>query len=485
MRWFSHAWSRLVHLPAWAGYLLLTAIPMALAPWLLTSQWAQSATTAILGSATGVICVWRYRKDLGRSVAWLWIGAGIALNAWGSIVAGLETQVFGNASLVTPADGLYLSLYPFVTIGLLLIVRSRYPGLAPAKLLDASVLTIGLGLLCWIFLIRPAATSAQGSLLDHMVPLAYPVGDLMLLAILARIVAAEGWRVPAVRLVLFGLVAFLLGDSAWAFVNNNGWTTSNVAETLLSEPFLIAFVLLGAAALHDSAGSLGTPSPDDADRGAWLLLALLTLGSLIAPAVLFGEALSGRVTDGVAIAICAAQVTMLVAARVTYLLRRVQQQGARLRDLTLEDPLTCLPNRRGLDAYLGPALARCRRHQQPICVAMIDLDYFKRFNDEYGHLAGDQLLKSAASAWTNQIRETDMLARVGGEEFVLVLPDADLDGAEAVVAKLLAITPLGQTFSAGVARWDSNQLPDELLRAADTALYAAKRAGRARTVAAS
>jgi diguanylate cyclase (GGDEF)-like protein len=112
---------------------------------------------------------------------------------------------------------------------------------------------------------------------------------------------------------------------------------------------------------------------------------------------------------------------------------------------------------------------------------MIDLDHFKRFNDEYGHLAGDQLLKSAASAWTNQIRETDMLARIGGEEFVLVLPDADLDDAEPIVAKLRAITPLGQTFSAGVARWDSSQLPDELLRAADAALYAAKSGGRART----
>jgi diguanylate cyclase (GGDEF)-like protein len=454
---------------------------MALAPWLLTSQWAQSATTAIFGSVTAAICVWRYRKDHVRSVAWLCIGAGIALNAWGSIVEAVEEHVITTTALVTPADGLYLSLYVFVTIGLLLIVRTRYPGLGPAKLLDASVLTIGLGLLCWIYLIRPAAASAAGSDFDRIVTLAYPVGDLMLLAILARIVAAEGWRVPAVRLMLFGLIGFLLGDSAWAFVNNHGWATSNAVDTLLSEPFLAAFVLLGAGALHRSAGSLSARAPDEGDRGPWMVLALLTAGSLIAPAVLLKEALAGHVTDGIAIAACATLVAMLVAARVAHLLRRVQRQAASLRELTLADPLTGLPNRRALDGYLGDALARSQRSQQPISVALIDLDHFKRFNDRYGHAAGDQLLKAAASAWTNEIRRTDMLARIGGEEFVLVLPDADVSDAEAVVAKLRAITPHGETFSAGITRWDYRQLPDELLRVADAALYAAKRGGRNRT----
>jgi diguanylate cyclase (GGDEF)-like protein len=454
---------------------------MGLAPWLLTSQWAQSATTVILGSATAFICVWRYRTDPDRSMAWLCIGAGIALNAWGSVVEAIEEHVITTTALVTTADGLYLCLYPFVTIGLLLIVRSRYPGLGPAKLLDASVLTIGLGLLCWIFLIRPAAASAAGSDLDRIVTLAYPVGDLMLLAILARIIVAEGWSVPAVRLMLFALVGFLLGDSAWAVVNNNGWSTSNAVDSLLSEPFMAAFVLLGAGALHRSAGSLSARAPADGDRGPWLLLALLTLGSLVAPAVLLIEALSGHVTDGIAIAVCASLVAVLVAARVAHLLRRVQRQAESLRELTLADPLTGLPNRRALDGYLGDALARSERSQQPITVALIDLDHFKRFNDGHGHAAGDELLKAAAAAWTNEIRRTDMLARIGGEEFVLVLPDADVGDAESVVAKLRAITPHGETFSAGVACWDGSQRPDELLRVADAALYAAKRGGRNRT----
>jgi diguanylate cyclase (GGDEF)-like protein len=123
---------------------------------------------------------------------------------------------------------------------------------------------------------------------------------------------------------------------------------------------------------------------------------------------------------------------------------------------------------------------RRRREQRPLSLALIDLDHFKRFNDELGHGAGDHLLKSAAAAWSRQIRASDMLARVGGEEFVLVLPNADVEMAAAVVSKLRSATPLGQTFSAGVAEWDIDALPEELINAADAAMYEAKRAGRDR-----
>lgn len=255
---------------------------------------------------------------------------------------------------------------------------------------------------------------------------------------------------------------------------------SDAVSALLGDSFLIAYAMLGAAALHPSAGQLGQPAREERDGSSRLVVTLLVLASLVAPAVLFGQALAGRVSNGIAIAIASAQLTLLVGARVSYLLRRVQRQAERLRELTLEDALTGLPNRRALDAYLGETLPRARRSAHPVSVALIDLDRFKLFNDEYGHLAGDQLLKSVASAWSGVIRETDMLARLGGEEFVLVLPGADLLQAEAVLHKLRACAPLGQTFSAGLASWDSEVLPEELIRAADGAMYAAKRAGRDR-----
>ena len=111
---------------------------------------------------------------------------------------------------------------------------------------------------------------------------------------------------------------------------------------------------------------------------------------------------------------------------------------------------------------------------------MLDLDHFKQFNDQHGHQAGDHLLKSVASCWIRQTRATDMLARVGGEEFVLVLPGADIADADLVVGTLREAGPPGPTFSAGLAQWDGGALADELLESADAAMYRAKRDGRDR-----
>jgi diguanylate cyclase (GGDEF)-like protein len=145
------------------------------------------------------------------------------------------------------------------------------------------------------------------------------------------------------------------------------------------------------------------------------------------------------------------------------------------------DELTGLPNRRAWSQELPHALERATRDGALIAVAMIDLDYFKRFNDEYGHQAGDRLLKSAAAAWTGQLRAVDQLARYGGEEFIALLPTSGVAEACQILDRLRTATPAGQSFSAGVAVWDGTETSDELIGRADEALYAAKNAGRRRT----
>jgi diguanylate cyclase (GGDEF)-like protein len=134
-------------------------------------------------------------------------------------------------------------------------------------------------------------------------------------------------------------------------------------------------------------------------------------------------------------------------------------------------------NRRGWDEELPRELARAARSGQPVCVALLDLDHFKHYNDEHGHLAGDRLLKAAAAAWEHRLHKTDLLARYGGEEFAILLPDCELDAAMEIAERLRTAQPEG-TCSIGVADWDGRQDGDALLARADRALYAAKADGR-------
>ena len=116
---------------------------------------------------------------------------------------------------------------------------------------------------------------------------------------------------------------------------------------------------------------------------------------------------------------------------------------SRLEGLARTDPLTGVPNRRVWEEELPRELERARRTGAGVCLAMIDLDDFKAYNDRFGHQAGDLVLKEAATAWRAEVRSTDLLARYGGEEFVLLLPACALDDAIRIVERLRMVTPPG------------------------------------------
>jgi diguanylate cyclase (GGDEF)-like protein len=109
---------------------------------------------------------------------------------------------------------------------------------------------------------------------------------------------------------------------------------------------------------------------------------------------------------------------------------------------------------------------------------MLDLDFFKNYNDQRGHQAGDRLLKQSAAAWVSELRASDTLARYGGEEFSVALPGCTLVNAKDIVERLRAAMPGDQTVSAGVACWNGCETAEELVGRADAALYEAKRMGR-------
>jgi diguanylate cyclase (GGDEF)-like protein/PAS domain S-box-containing protein len=153
-----------------------------------------------------------------------------------------------------------------------------------------------------------------------------------------------------------------------------------------------------------------------------------------------------------------------------------------LAELSRTDELTGLPNRRAWEELLDRELRVARRTGLPLSVVMLDLDFFKAYNDQHGHQGGDRLLWLAGHLWRESLRDTDVLARWGGEEFGLLLPACDAASARQLVQRLHELPLDGVTFSAGIAEWDGTSSSEALIGQSDAALYAAKRAGRNRTL---
>ena len=149
-----------------------------------------------------------------------------------------------------------------------------------------------------------------------------------------------------------------------------------------------------------------------------------------------------------------------------------------VQEMARHDTLTGLPNRRALEEQLPQAMARARRNRSPLSVAILDIDHFKDYNDTHGHLAGDEVLRACARAWDSGLRGEDTIARFGGEEFLVLLPDTSAEQAGEIIERLRLKTPMGQTCSAGLATWDYLENIDDLLGRADKALYLAKASGR-------
>jgi len=175
-----------------------------------------------------------------------------------------------------------------------------------------------------------------------------------------------------------------------------------------------------------------------------------------------------------------------------YALINMQNELAETRQLLNEDALTGALNRRGLDQTLTREIARCQRNDSKLTLAMLDLDYFKRVNDEFGHEAGDQMLIHFANLIRSVLRKSDALVRYGGEEFTLILPETDARGAMLVLGRLQQLmkkSPLlfegktiNTTFSAGRSTLGPDENGHALLRRADEALYQAKSGGRDKIV---
>jgi diguanylate cyclase (GGDEF)-like protein/PAS domain S-box-containing protein len=402
-------------------------------------------TTALIGIAAGMATVGMALWFLARRVPLVLTHAALV---GGAAVAGLLTYESGVAA------GQYGSIYVWVT----LVAAYFFPR------------RVAVAYLLWIFFVY-AVTLATVENTAGYSPLTrwlFTAISLTVVMTLTSAIVARRARADRRARHFFDLSHDMLCTSnldGYFVELNSAWGCLGYThEEIRATPFIEMVhpddrerTKAEAAKIFDGVEAVGFENRYRAKDGSWHWL---RWSSILAPDE---SLLYGRATD----------VTEL---------KRVESERENLlvevEALARSDSLTGLPNRRALDEQLPREMARARRAESDLCLAIIDLDHFKAYNDTHGHLAGDEMLRRCAIAWDSELRGEDTIVRFGGEEFLVVLPDTSPEQATEIVERLRAATPADQTCSAGLACWDYVESAEDLVDRADSALYRAKAAGR-------
>lgn len=264
--------------------------------------------------------------------AWWLLGLGVATFIVGDDLYSIRNLLL-HAETLFPSytDAVYLGMYPLLIGGLVLLVRRRTPHGDRESLIDAAILTGGVGLLSWVVLIDPLVTSEQLSTMERLVSMAYPLGDLALLAVVLRLAVGAGRRPPVFWLLTAGVVGLLGADALYGYLNLfGGWHEHHVIDA----GWIAFYLAWGAAALHPSMRELSQPAARPLRTGRHRI-AVVGSAALVPPGVLVVQALQGHIQDPVAIALTSAALFGLVITRTTGLAREVaENQGeARFRSL--------------------------------------------------------------------------------------------------------------------------------------------------------
>ena len=262
--------------------------------------------------------------------AWYVLAFGQVLFVGGDVLAYNYTAIFGVAlPSVSIADVFYLSCYPVTAAGLLLLIRSRSPGRDWASLIDAAIVTIGLGLLSWLILIAPLAHNAALPLGTKLVSIAYPLSDILVLGVAVRLAVGRGRRSPAYYMIVSAFVFVLAADSAY------GWSLLHSVYNFavpLDAGWIAAHLLFGAAALHPSMTTVSQPAEAELRLRPWRLVAIAA-AALIAPVVMVVRASSLGSSDEVVAGFAAIALFTLVVLRMVGLAR--DQAAAAERERTM------------------------------------------------------------------------------------------------------------------------------------------------------
>jgi len=286
--------------------------------------WALIGLSSVAAIAYGA---WRYRTN--ARFAWMMIGAGVLLFITGDTAYKAWHQLIGQQNIPFPSfiDAIYIAMYPVLAVGLLLLTRARVPDGDRSSLLDALIITLGVGLLSWTFLIGPNVRG-PGDLLARLTAVAYPLGDILVLAMLAHLWSAGGLRNTAGRLLAIGTVGALASDTVYGLANlHPGWNWQDGNPVDLG--WILFYACWGAAALHPSMRALSAPVGPRTPRMTIARLGLLTAASLIAPLILLTESAMRNQVDTPVVAVVAGAMFLLVLLRMAGLVQAYRRSTDR------------------------------------------------------------------------------------------------------------------------------------------------------------
>ncbi|MCH8613920.1 GGDEF domain-containing protein [Arsenicicoccus dermatophilus] len=435
---------------------------------------AASRILSTVAFAAGALTSRRgFRQD------WLLMTGAIAVWAGGDLTAAIRVYTHGMVGDWRLEGMGSLVAFALMGVGVLRLAHRDGFVAGAAVTLDAAVYVVAVALLWWVMVGQQVLAHHQAHPSEVLLASIGPFGDALLLAAATAIISSRNAHALSSRALVLMAAAALVGDLGF------GRSVSGPEQVLphwVPAVWMAQFALAAVAAL-----SSGLVAEDSRSRLSALGVTLTTFamgGPLVATVLRSyrGDEPLHPATLPVVLTGTLAMI-LLVSYRVLLVVRQLESQAEELVTTARTDELTSLPNRRAGRHLLEDAIDEARAQGRPLAVALLDLDHFKAYNDAHGHQGGDRLLQEAGRSWTAALGDRGLVYRYGGEEFVVVLPGHTLADAEPLLDAMRLATPLGETFSAGLAELRAGDDAQRLVGRADAALYAAKAAGRDRTTA--
>ena len=370
--------------------------------------------------------------------------------------------------------------------GLVVLVHGQGPNAHPGLLGDSIIVALGSWIISWALLVQPIVNTASTAAWTTILYGVYQPGAAVILFLVLAVLLNNSLRPPAMWLLAVGLTCNLVGDLLYAIIDAGHVAAG--AERIALPLYIAAYFSAGAAFLHPSIENIGQ-IPASASRQLTGRL-ITTIASLVLPVIVLAGTAPNDGTDKIVRSLSALVLATVVTLRVVTAVRANNQAQAELLRGAQTDPLTGLPNRTVLLERINELLGNSWSQDQHPTLFFVDLDRFKNINDSLGHAAGDEVLVAVARRLINVVPEGAVVARLSGDEYVVLDTTAKSSGAALALAeRMLAVfrEPLalnqGDVFvtaSIGVASISatSSTSPEDLVRHADTAMYRAKDAGR-------